>query len=43
MVVNKIVEAHAGIVKLISKPGQGTLIEIILPLVQPSDTQSPKR
>ncbi|MDB4706121.1 GAF domain-containing protein [Verrucomicrobia bacterium] len=42
MVVNKIVEAHAGIVKLISKPGQGTLIEIILPLVQPSDTQDPK-
>ena len=42
MVVNKIVEAHAGIVKLISKPGQGTLIEIILPLVQPSDTQGPQ-
>lgn len=42
MVVNKIVEAHAGIVKLISKPGQGTLIEIILPLVQPSDTQGPE-
>jgi signal transduction histidine kinase len=42
MVVNKIVEAHAGIVKLISKPGQGTLIEIILPLVQPSDSQEPK-
>ena len=42
MVVKKIVEAHAGIVKLISKPGQGTLIEIILPLVQPSDTQGPQ-
>lgn len=40
MVVNKIIEAHAGIVKLISKPGQGTQIEIILPLVQPSDTQT---
>ncbi len=37
MVVKKIIEAHAGIVKLVSKPGQGTLIELILPLVQPSD------
>ena len=42
MVVNKIVEAHAGIVKLISKPGHGTQIEIILPLIQPSDAQSPE-
>ena len=42
MVVNKIVEAHAGIVKLISKPGQGTMIEIILPLVQPSDIEGPQ-
>lgn len=40
MVVNKIVEAHAGIIKLISKPGQGTKIEINLPLVQPSDSQT---
>jgi signal transduction histidine kinase len=39
MVIKKNIEAHAGIVKLVSKLGQGTLIEIILPLVQPSDSQ----